>query len=934
MSMFRIGSESKRRAPVHVPTGDLEPFLEPQRNLLYAVREMVMDAKKSFETLNKSQQKLMQAANAYFAWDFACVDESALAILQVASDFFDVGSKYLAKSGLDEVLATCDRILKEHQAIAELIKERDESHKEFEHYNGKVATMMQNPLDSIKLHRNKEKLEHAQQRAERNRKAVDVSVRTVVEHRAFHARATLHAALKCYVKTAAGWGTAAVQTSKAFDEEFRPGMSVQVVGFPSGHDLCGFIGVVKERQEDLVIITSPDGSREQGLHPVNLVALGGPDEDDDKEPEDDGDLATAAAKKAPGDADVGGDMSLAVEEPEGAIVETEPGMDPAGAAEQAKVDESAEPLDHGQQEMEPEAEVEATYSDASSEERRPPETMPPPKLRVRPCRGSSAGCEVQVGLFHTLKTDPEVEEVLVGGKPATLIEASKKQLLLRLPPGQAAGPLQVELRRRGWQRYVVVAEEAFQYFEAMSFGVCGRNVQLQTASAEMALLSVATRPTGLSNAIALTSAPVPIARRPMKRPIKQQQHEGAEASAEQDQIEGDASLERQQETEEHSVVRRYFEIEIEEVSDQRSTKTLTIGFVWPNVSETSPISDHSKSAFGRLPEEASELKRSFSIGGGRTKTFVDGKDAGAISGWRPLTEVTTGSRIGALLEEEGSNLRLTIYQEGHARCSSSTPNVWAGVDPHGLVDVNGSLKQVAIIQGALPPLDGWELADEEDDSDEDEVLKPPQERKVEPDSGSVEPSAKADEVVDAAMASLPPTAGNSLAPSASSAPSSHPLGTSPSNPPAIFTANAPPVIPAAPLPAPNAASASAAASPSGSPCNPATSWAWPSGGSPATSSAAIAGWPTGGSQHFSSGAVSASSVWPSGGAQAWPPAQSSAWPPTPAATPWQQKPTHPQNQVQQHPQPPPQAGGVGHHQRTTPFSDLSKGHSRPGQWPS
>lgn len=469
MAVFRSVGSHKQRAPVHVPTGDLEGYLKPQQGLVMAVKEMAQEVLEHFKALCLTQQKLMRAANSYLASDFgfAALDESAMFILQTASDFFDEGGARLGKSGLNEVVLACDRILGEHRSIADLMKERDEAHREFEHYNGKVAAMMVQPGDKAKLDRNQEKLNSAQTVSDSKRLHVDAAVRTVVGRRIFHARTTLHSALQAYARSVAAWGARASPVVKAFEDEYRIGTPVEVVGFPKDSEMHGFNGVVCGKSDDpgMVCISLADGSQQKALRAEHLVPVGEPAETEEEE-----------AKPAA------------------------------------------------------------------------------PAIRVNPSRGSCDGCDAEVALTGFASDSPAITDVLVGGEAAQILKASSESLRIRIPPGSVRGPLRVEVRRDGWQQYVTVAEAAFQYYEAMGFGACGHHIELSTPSQAVPsehTLSVATRPASLNHALAITAAPVPLL--------------GEEMAMSRSAV----------------ALRRYFEVEVLEVADQKTTKALAIGFAWP-----------------------------------------------------------------------------------------------------------------------------------------------------------------------------------------------------------------------------------------------------------------------------------------------------------------------------------------------------------------
>jgi len=233
----------------------------------------------------------------------------------------------------------------------------------------------------------------------------------------------------------------------------------------------------------------------------------------------------------------------------------------------------------------------------------------------------------------------------------------------------------------------------------MGFGACGQNVALSAASGAPpgAPPGVAARTTGLVQAVALTAAPLPL-----------QVPALAEPSGSVDV----ASL--------VFPLRYYFEVEVLEVLEQRSSKTLALGFAWPLcVPEPLPAPPVPASeaaaptpeaavptwvVSGRLPENASALPRSFVVGGDLPKVHLAGKELGKVSGWRPILDVGAGAVLGALLEVDVSTCRLTIFQNSELRFTTeaSLPEGWTGA-PYGIVDVCGTVRRVQLRQGALPP---------------------------------------------------------------------------------------------------------------------------------------------------------------------------------------------------------------------------------------
>jgi len=375
-----------------------------------------------------------------------------------------------------------------------------------------------------------------------------------------------------------------------------------------------------------------------------------------------------------------------------------------------------------------------------------------PTLQVSPRRAPKQGGGEAMLTFAQGRVPPGVVEVQVGGEKADIVEVKPDSLRVRIPPGRPGPSRGVEVRRQGWQQYVLRAEGAFEYYEAIGFGASGQNVELlavgssagsstssstavPAAAAAVAsaaasscgslpppaapspppLLSVASRATGLVQALALTATPVPV--------LPTTTHEALSSGGGSRRV----------------LQQRYFEVELLEWIKEKTTKAFAIGFAWPpsgsqqqqqqpgalvrrssSMSSTpdrggggeasaSSTSRLGSPSWGRLPETAGQLRQAFVAGGDLPKVYLDGQELGKVQGWRPLLDLSQGAVVGALLEEhEGGDLRLTIVQNGVRRWTSAParrPASWttSGGEPHGVVDICGNARQVQLRQGAAPP---------------------------------------------------------------------------------------------------------------------------------------------------------------------------------------------------------------------------------------
>mmetsp|Transcript_19695 Transcript_19695/g.59933 ORF Transcript_19695/g.59933 Transcript_19695/m.59933 type:complete len:660 (+) Transcript_19695:3-1982(+) len=300
---------------------------------------------------------------------------------------------------------------------------------------------------------------------------------------------------------------------------------------------------------------------------------------------------------------------------------------------------------------------------------RPESLCPLPRagISVEPACGSCiAGCVAEVRCGGL---DGPVSEALVGGVHAEVLTSAAWGARIRVPPAAAAGPKSVEVRTAKWRQRVAVSEAAFRYYEPVTFGPCGKNVELATSSASSqpptgeAMRDVATRTSGLLDGVVLTAEPLPAV--------------PAEGSPHGCQY--------------------YFEVEVLDAAQRctGTTRTVSLGFAWSAPGE----------AAARPPEMARQLPRSFVVGGDLPRAYLSGRELCKVLGWRPLFDVAGGSVIGALLQVRAGSARLTVVQDGACRCSAEAElpeGRWEGA-PHGVVDVCGTVQRVALRQGAEVP---------------------------------------------------------------------------------------------------------------------------------------------------------------------------------------------------------------------------------------
>lgn len=601
----------RRGVQSSAPASTLQETLAPQRRLAAIVQEVTVSFSDQLSKMGAGQRRLMQGVQEYLGLDDHGVDESAMALVSECACFFEsFQALFVNDTSLRDLSQSCEQVMRHCDELSNLVKTRDEAYKEWQHYEDKVAGLLATRGSTADhVSRNREKLAHAKERATLLQGQAEAELRAYDTRRVTHCRATLRTLLKSYVRFFAQAGAAAKAPAEGFEQEFRSGVTAEVVGLQKSAELNGtLVTVAHEDQDGRMLVLFPDGS-EKSVRCENLCPL------DARPP--------AAAEAAS----------------HGAV-----NPEPAGANTQA------------------------------------------PALRLQPSRAPcSGGSEAEIlaeGLVGC------IEEVLVGGVACELLETGQGRARVRVPAA-ACGPARVEVRTAAWRQCLAVNESALEYFSVVSFGPCGRNVELSAREGDSTQV-LATRSSGLVDAVTLTSE---LPRLPTER---------AECA------------------------KYYFEFDVLEVSEKRTNRTLSLGFAWmlpQGILEEQGAGDSSEAAAARpslkraasswvptgaLPESASQLPRSFVVGGDLPKALLGGREVGKVQGWRPLLDVVAGTVLGALLEVDDAILRIKVMQDGRERCciEGPLPDEWRWpnlVAPNGVVDVCGKITQVALRQGASPP---------------------------------------------------------------------------------------------------------------------------------------------------------------------------------------------------------------------------------------
>ncbi|CAE8587699.1 unnamed protein product [Polarella glacialis] len=398
----------------------------------------------------------------------------------------------------------------------------------------------------------------------------------------------------------------------------------------------------------------------------------------------------------------------------------------------------------------PEAAGSADLSTASSLDAQPEASPVVQRVRFKPSVGPrDGGIEAEVtaeGLSG------QIVEVLIDGIACKILEASNERALVRVPACGSSLRPKVEVRAIDWQNYVALEGSGFEYYTPLGFGVCGLNVKLSAGSDLPGgrVMSVASRTSGLMNGMVLTAEPLLPLPTPAAMPVLLTDSVEVAPDWKPPFVTSPTlsfspaprSRIDSEEATEDKTRRYYFELEVLEIADKRSSKTLSLGFAWRlpqglliDESEETELQRQdsmaslelrrsipkgverrpSISAWVRgsgLPESAAALPRSVVIGGDLPKAFVGGQEVARINtGWRPLLDLVPGSVLGALLEVDAGDeqMRLAVFQDGERRAFAEAPVPrdwrWPSLgDPSGVVDVCGNVLRVALRQNARPPV--------------------------------------------------------------------------------------------------------------------------------------------------------------------------------------------------------------------------------------
>mmetsp|Transcript_71263 Transcript_71263/g.202020 ORF Transcript_71263/g.202020 Transcript_71263/m.202020 type:complete len:630 (-) Transcript_71263:15-1904(-) len=267
--------------PSNIPTSALEAAVEPQRRLAASVKDAAQQLGDSFETIRMLQRGIMRSLQEYLGFDLEGVDESMLALVQACSGFFESCDEALGRTSVHQVCISCDRVLQECDHVMVRVQQRDNTYKEWQHYETKVAQILEaeerfHELDREKLKRNREKLTHAKKVADDHCSSCEDALRQFVERRTVHVRATLRPLLHAYTGTVAGLCRGADSVADAFSSEFVAGASVEVIGLQRQPGLNGAVAILQGIEASgRYTVTLPDGTQ-KAVRAENLIPMDSP----------------------------------------------------------------------------------------------------------------------------------------------------------------------------------------------------------------------------------------------------------------------------------------------------------------------------------------------------------------------------------------------------------------------------------------------------------------------------------------------------------------------------------------------------------------------------------------------------------------------------------------------------------------------------------
>mmetsp|Transcript_52060 Transcript_52060/g.97711 ORF Transcript_52060/g.97711 Transcript_52060/m.97711 type:complete len:654 (-) Transcript_52060:49-2010(-) len=257
--------------------------------------------------------------------------------------------------------------------------------------------------------------------------------------------------------------------------------------------------------------------------------------------------------------------------------------------------------------------------------------------------------------IETSNLGAAISEVTLGGVDCDLSEEpSNTEAIIYLPETSAAGAVDLQVKSANGNS--AASESCFQYYLPDCFGLVGDRIELSNEG------RTARRAEGMNRGVCIGHFPVKL-------------------------IKGKGY---------------YFEVVVTDMVPSRNT--IAIGFMAGKPSQEFVY----KGKLSTRMTEASALKRTWLAGYDKAGAmfYSDGEQNKIpTSSWRPVRSLEVGSRIGALWTlSEAPNL--VIYQDGEEKVSlkitGDLPS--SSEELFFVVDVIGSVKSLALLEGAQPPV--------------------------------------------------------------------------------------------------------------------------------------------------------------------------------------------------------------------------------------
>jgi len=252
-----------------------------------------------------------------------------------------------------------------------------------------------------------------------------------------------------------------------------------------------------------------------------------------------------------------------------------------------------------------------------------------------------------------------IEEVLVAGRPCEVLESTASTAVVRVGPFTSPDEVEVEVRARHLDRYLRKQERGLKFYQALRFGMVGFNCK---ASADCRRVF---RNEGIVMGTCFSSEPVA-------------RFDGGQAG---------------------SCPGWYFEVAVVERQDQRSIRSLALGFRFEDTPQVASTRD--------LGETAKTLPKALMLGYDPPQLVVNGNTVKKTDSklWRPHRDVGEGDRLGLFLTDSVPQ-QVAVFQNGVERLRLPVElGHGPSVPRFAVFDVCGQVSGVEFIdQAAIPAL--------------------------------------------------------------------------------------------------------------------------------------------------------------------------------------------------------------------------------------